>query len=115
MTEMTKDEKLIMAMNKIVREAETWIGTPYRWNCKIKGEKGGVSCGDLIEMIFKNAGCLRKNYKTPTVYRDWHMKPADMVDQKLFAKEVLKFTNPIDDWEQRRPTDVAMMSWSGSE
>ena len=100
-------------MNRIVREAESWMGTPYRWNCKVKGIKGGVSCGDLIEQVYKKTGCLSRAYQLPTVYRDWHIQPEKLKDKGLFKREVMKFSTPLEDWEQRRPTDVAMFQWGG--
>lgn len=111
---MLTEEKLIIAMNRIVREAESWIGTPYRWNCKVKGERGGVACGDILEQIYKNLGGLPRGYKIPEFVREWHMKPQmENFDPLAFVKEMEKFAVPIEDWEQRRPTDVCMMQWAG--
>ncbi len=42
----------------ILKEAYTWLGTPYAgWSC-MKGKRGGVDCGQLVYGVFRNAGRL---------------------------------------------------------
>jgi len=43
---------------RIVEEAKSWIGTPYRgWSC-IKGPKGGTDCGQFLYGVFRACGLL---------------------------------------------------------
>lgn len=110
---MITEEQIRIGTEAIIKEARSWIGTPYRWNCKVKGARGGVACGDLIEQVYQKAGGLSLGYHIPELFREWHMKPESLTDPHIFENEIKKFTYEIQDWEQRRPADVCMMKWAG--
>lgn len=42
----------------IQREADAWIGTPFRENSAVKGAGGGVSCHNLVAELYFEAGFL---------------------------------------------------------
>ena len=41
---------------KVVVEARSWLGTPYRDGARVKG--AGADCGTLLLEVFKNAGVI---------------------------------------------------------
>lgn len=44
--------------HKVVIEAYTWLGTPYRGWSRVKGPRGGVDCGQLLAGVYIGAGVL---------------------------------------------------------
>jgi cell wall-associated NlpC family hydrolase len=53
---------------KIIEEADTWIGTPYKHYSGIKGV--GADCGLFIMRVYANCGLIE--YKQPEFYpTDW--------------------------------------------
>ncbi len=42
----------------IVKEALTWVGTPFFYGACVKGPKGGVDCGRFPAAVLKAAGVL---------------------------------------------------------
>lgn len=60
-----------MSKNKqAVKEALTWLGTPYHHQGRVKGV--GVDCGTLICEVYEKVGLM--DYLDPRPYPpDWHM------------------------------------------
>lgn len=53
-----------------VKEALTWLGTPYHHQGRIKGV--GVDCGTLICEVYEKVGLM--NHLDPRPYpQDWHL------------------------------------------
>lgn len=49
-------------MNEIVKEARTWIGTPFLHQGRVKGESGGVDCVGLVIEVYKAVNLLDGDY-----------------------------------------------------
>lgn len=41
---------------RILAEARSWLGTPYRHMGRLKGRAGGVDCAQLVWAVYFNAG-----------------------------------------------------------
>lgn len=52
----------------IVKEAKSWIGTPYRGWSRVKGPKGGVDCGQILAGVYINADFLSADIELPKYY-----------------------------------------------
>lgn len=53
---------------KIVAEARTWLGTPYRGWSRLKGKGGGTDCGQLLAGVLINTGFLPDDLSIPAYY-----------------------------------------------
>jgi cell wall-associated NlpC family hydrolase len=60
----------------IVREARSWIGTPYHNCADVKGRNGGVDCGMLLVRVFVDAGLVAPFDPRPYP-PDWHLHRAE--------------------------------------
>ncbi len=56
----------------IVREARSWIGTPYHNCADVKGRHGGVDCGMLLVRVFVDTGLVAPFDPRPYP-PDWHL------------------------------------------
>ncbi len=56
----------------IVREARSWIGTPYHNCADVKGRNGGVDCGMLLVRVFVDTGLVAPFDPRPYP-PDWHL------------------------------------------
>lgn len=56
---------------EIVREALSWIGTPYHHAAGIKGV--GADCVWLLIRVFQSCGLLETNFDAGDYPRDWHL------------------------------------------
>lgn len=54
----------------VVKEAESWIGTPFHHAARIKG--AGVDCLMLLAEVYERAG-LAPHVEPPFYVPDWHM------------------------------------------
>lgn len=52
----------------VVREAKTWLGTPWRHAARVK--RAGVDCGQLLIAVFSSAG-LVEAFPTDAYPQDW--------------------------------------------
>jgi cell wall-associated NlpC family hydrolase len=50
----------------VINEALTWIGTPFRNLCDVKGAVGGVDCAMMIYRVFQDTGAI--NVSDPRPY-----------------------------------------------
>ena len=69
----------------VLAEAESWIGTPFHHQGRVKGPQGGVDCAMLLLEVFQRAGVIRntdlgtENRKPKTENRllnysqQWHL------------------------------------------
>jgi cell wall-associated NlpC family hydrolase len=55
-----------------VREARSWIGTPYHNCADVKGRNGGVDCGMLLVRVFVDTG-LCAPFDPRPYPPDWHL------------------------------------------
>lgn len=56
--------------NAVVREAESWIGTPFHHAARVKGE--GVDCLMLLAETYQQAG-ICGHIEPPFYVPDWHL------------------------------------------
>jgi NlpC/P60 family putative phage cell wall peptidase len=54
----------------VLREAETWIGTPFHHAARVKG--AGVDCLMLLAEVYERAG-IRSHIEPPFYVPDWHL------------------------------------------
>jgi len=79
---------------RIVREAKSWIGTPYRGWSRRKGPKGGTDCGQILAGVFINAGMLPADIdlKLPKYYSlsvSQHRESTEYVDLiRTYMREI---------------------------
>lgn len=45
-------------LDRLDREARSWLGTPFRANSAIKGPQGGVSCHLYVAKVFEAVGAV---------------------------------------------------------
>ncbi len=59
-------------LEKLIKEAYTWLGTPHKNYAKVKGV--GVDCGMLLIGALEGAGLVEKNLNknTPST-NEWHL------------------------------------------
>jgi len=63
---------------RIVSEAMTWIGTPYRREHRaVKGPTGGCDCASLLAGVAIGAGILRPDYVLAPYSSDRHLHRMD--------------------------------------
>jgi cell wall-associated NlpC family hydrolase len=100
---LTKEQR-----DGVVKEAETWMGTPYRgWSC-VKG--AGADCGQLIYGVYHNCGLIPE-IKLPTdypLYIGQHRASTEYVDL------VLKFFREVPESEVQ-PGDLVVWRLTGSK
>lgn len=66
-------------MNTITDEAQTWLGTPYHHQGRVKGK--GVDCGMLLCEVYQAVGLIP--FIDPRPYpSDWHLH---QMEQKYLA------------------------------
>jgi NlpC/P60 family putative phage cell wall peptidase len=78
----------------VVDEARSWIGTPFRHCCMVKGKTGGADCLMLIIAVFSGVGVFP--FYDPRPYpTQWHLHR----DDERFLAGVLRYgvERPADD------------------
>lgn len=83
----------------VVREALSWVGTPYHHAARVKG--AGVDCAMLLAEVFEAAGVL--GHVEPEPYpNDWHMHR----DEERYLAGVERFAAPVEGPPQ--PGDIVL-------
>jgi cell wall-associated NlpC family hydrolase len=75
---------------RLVAEAESWIGTPYRAAQRVKGRDGGVDCLTFVVEVFERAGVI-PHYVVPYYPQDWHLHR----DDERYLAGVLDYAREI--------------------
>lgn len=57
--------------NKIVKEAESWLGTPYHHEGMVKG--AGVDCAMILVAVYKELGLIPLDVDPRPYPHDWHL------------------------------------------
>jgi cell wall-associated NlpC family hydrolase len=57
---------------RVVAEARSWLGTPYRAAQRVKGHDGGVDCLTFVVEVYERAGLI-PHYEVPYYPPDWHL------------------------------------------
>lgn len=75
--------------DRIVKEALSWVGTPYHGCADIKGV--GCDCGMLLLRVFSDIGLIP--FKDPRPYsQEWHLHKGE----ELYLTWILKYAKEID-------------------
>src|SRR5581483_6420447 len=84
----------------VVKEAESWIGTPFHHAARVKGRNGGVDCLMLLAEVYERAG-LTPPIAPPFYVPDWHLHR----DAERYLDGLLAYAAEIDAPE---PGDIAL-------
>jgi cell wall-associated NlpC family hydrolase len=57
---------------RVVAEAESWLGTPYRAAQRVKGREGGVDCLTFVVEVYERAQVI-PHYEVTFYPPDWHL------------------------------------------
>lgn len=90
----------------IIREAESWIGTPYLSNAAVKGRfGGGTDCAMLLVAVYSNVGLIPKIDPRP-YSPQWHVHR----NEEAYMKHVLNYAQEVPGPPERmpKPGDVVM-------
>lgn len=60
----------------VVREAMSWLRTPYHHMGRVKGHRGGVDCAMLLAEVYERAGVV-PHVDVSHYPRDWHLHRND--------------------------------------
>lgn len=83
----------------IVKEAMTWVGTPYHEHGRKKGV--GVDCGTFLAEVFIHAGLIEK-IDIPYYSPQWHLHRS----RELYVETLLQYTKEI--FRTPLPGDIAV-------
>lgn len=86
----------------VVREALSWLGTPYHHAARIKG--AGVDCGQILAAVYEAAGLIPHVEPEPYPH-DWHLHRG----VERYRGHVEQFAHRTDRTPQ--PGDVALFRW----
>jgi cell wall-associated NlpC family hydrolase len=84
----------------VVKEAMTWLGTPFHHMGRIKGRRGGVDCGQFLIGVFVNAGVMPPF--DPEPYSMQHMLHSR---EEWYLRDIMKFAKEIPE-SDAQPGDV---------
>lgn len=86
----------------VVQEAETWVGTPFHHEARIKNH--GVDCGQLLIMVYGEFGFIPKNYKLAHYSPDF----AQHQDREWYLEIVTEFATEI---KTPGVGDIVLFKW----
>ena len=86
----------------VVREARTWIGTPYHHRAAVKG--AGVDCARLLIEVYAAAGVF-EGFDPGDYPPDWFLHR----DEERYVETILRFADEFDPHDQPiLPADVVV-------
>lgn len=94
-----------VARLKVITEALSWLGTPFRDCARIKGPRGGVDCGQFLCCVFQAAGVA--DIADPPRYNLQFM--LNRIEES-YIEELLKYTVEISQ-DQAVAGDVVVLRW----
>lgn len=86
----------------IVKEAETWLNTPYVSNAMVKGKGGGTDCAMLLIGVYANLGLIPKEFDPRPYPPQWHVHR----NEEKYMEYVLSFVKEIE--TEPKPGDLVM-------
>lgn len=86
----------------VVKEAESWIGTPFHHAARVKG--AGVDCLMLLAEIYERAG-LVAHIEPPFYVPDWHLHR----DAERYMEGLLHYARPTP--APPLPGDIALFKF----
>lgn len=93
------DEQERTMREKIVAEAESWIGTPYISNAVVKGRRGGTDCAMLLIGVYGNLGFVPKEFDPRPYAPDWHVHK----NEEKYMEYVKRFADEVPGPPERMP------------
>jgi cell wall-associated NlpC family hydrolase len=98
---MTKEQQ-----EKVIKEALSWLNTPYHRGAKLKGV--GVDCGMFLIGVYEGAGRLEPGECNPGYYpHEIHLHRKE----EKYLEWILKYCDPVVD---PQPGDIAMFRYGHS-
>ena len=94
---MTENEQ----RDLVVKEALSWIGTPYHHQAMIKGV--GVDCAMILIGVYKNCGLIDK-VELPEYSTQWHLHR----DEEKYLKTIREYLKPT---QEPKKGDVALFKF----
>src|SRR3954471_23995131 len=73
----------------VVKEAESWIGTPFHHAARVKG--AGIDCLMLLAVVYEHAGVVAR-IEPPFYVPDWHLHR----DAERYMEGLLRYARPIE-------------------
>lgn len=96
-----------LARQELIREALTWLGTPFKWEARVKG--AGCDCGRFLIACHVAAG-LMPEYEPPRCSVQWHLhKDAPSFDLGMYVRQIASFAPEIPG--PPLPGDIAVFWW----
>jgi len=77
---------------RLVAEAQSWIGTPYISNGLVKGKRGGTDCAMFILGVYQAVGLIPPDFDPRPYPAQWHVHRTEEVYVRHvlgWAKEML--------------------------
>src|SRR5579859_2059882 len=84
---------------KVVDEALSWIGTPYRSNGMIKGRRGGTDCAMFPLAVYAECGYIPKEFDPRPYPPQWHVHQ----NEEMYMKYVRSFSREVPGPPDREP------------
>ena len=84
---------------RVIKEAFSWVGTPYIPHAKIKGK--GTDCAMLMVGIYETINALNGDEIIPDYSPDWSLHQ----NQELYLAKMMKYGKPT---KMPKPGDVVM-------
>ena len=90
----------------IVKEAHSWLGTPYRGHCHFKGPHGGADCGQFLAAVYVEADVLPESIWS-TIPRDYSLQVSMHQESTEYIDLISRFFRLIPESEVL-PGDVVV-------
>lgn len=103
----------------LIEEARSWLGTPFRENCAVKGKQGGVDCTRFVHAVHTACGaCENVVLEVLPVewVRSWHTHHTQSRILDFFGQpEVRTRLRRLDEDESRIAGDMAILKIDQTE
>lgn len=86
---------------KVVAEAQTWLGTPFHHEARVKG--AGVDCGQFVIAVFENVGLI-EHIETDHYPPDFHLHR----DVEWYASNLLAYCDEVNSPDNLLPGDIVL-------
>lgn len=96
--------------HRVLVEARSWIGTPFRHQADVRGERGGVDCVMFLIRVFHGAGLI-DNVDPRPYPRGWFLRDNRYLDRIGLHGAAIVWSAAMDTDEPRgaSPADVALL------
>lgn len=93
-----------MWREKVVKEAKSWLNTPYHSGARVKGT--GVDCGQFLIGVYEAVGMVKKGECSPGSYsNEWHLHRSE----EKYLSWIEKYCEKIDG--NPLPGDIAVFKF----